>query len=44
MLRIPHCLDRLLKDGGQVVNLARRSRFTHKNIIYSVNEALILLE
>jgi hypothetical protein len=28
MLRIPHCLDSRLTDGGRVVNLKRRSRST----------------
>jgi hypothetical protein len=28
MLRIPHCLDNRLRDGSEVVGLARLPRFT----------------
>jgi hypothetical protein len=28
MLKIPHCLDNWLTDGGEAVSLTRRPRFT----------------
>jgi hypothetical protein len=28
--RLPHLLDNLLTDGGEVVSLTRRQSFTHK--------------
>jgi hypothetical protein len=33
MLRIPHCVDSRLTDGGKVVSLVHWPRFTHRNII-----------
>jgi hypothetical protein len=30
MLRIPHCLDNRLTDGGEVVSLTHRQRFAHR--------------
>jgi hypothetical protein len=30
MLRIPHCLDNRLTDGGKVVSPTHRPHFTHK--------------
>jgi hypothetical protein len=32
MLRIAHCLYNRLSDGGYVVGLARRQRFTPRNL------------
>jgi hypothetical protein len=32
-LRVPHYLDNRLKDGGKVVSLTRRPRFTSQEII-----------
>jgi hypothetical protein len=34
MLRIPHCLDSWLTDGGKVASLTRRLSFTPQNIIF----------
>jgi hypothetical protein len=35
MLRIPHCLDKQLTDGGKVVSPTHRPHFTPRNIIVS---------
>jgi hypothetical protein len=34
MLRIPHCLDNRLTDGGKVVSLTRLPHTTLQNIIF----------
>jgi hypothetical protein len=34
MSRIPHYLDSQLIDGGQVVSLTLRPRFTPRNIVW----------
>jgi hypothetical protein len=42
MLRIPHCVDNRLTDGGQVVSLTRRPRSTlQKHIFISVSVSLL---
>jgi hypothetical protein len=33
MLRIAHCLDNRLVDGGEVVSLTQRPCFTHKHFV-----------
>jgi hypothetical protein len=42
MLRIPHCLDNRLIDGGQVVSLTRRPCFTPINVFGSINNSALL--
>jgi hypothetical protein len=37
MLRIPHCLDNRLTDGGEVVSLTRRSRSTPQKYYISAS-------
>jgi hypothetical protein len=52
MLRIPHCLDNRLRDGGEVVSLKRLPRFTiHKDVLVlvsvtgcEINRAMLRLE
>jgi hypothetical protein len=34
MLRVPHCLDSGLKDGGKVVSLTHRQRSTVQKHIF----------
>jgi hypothetical protein len=37
MLRIPHCLENRLIDGGKAVNLTHRQRSTHPNHSFSAS-------
>jgi hypothetical protein len=37
MLRIPHCLENQLIDGGKVVNPTRRPRFTPSNLPIAIS-------
>jgi hypothetical protein len=37
MLRIPHCLDSQITDGGEVVSLTDRPRFTPKKYYFSAS-------
>jgi hypothetical protein len=37
MLRIPHCLDNWLTDGGKVVSPTRRPHFTHQKHYFSAS-------
>jgi hypothetical protein len=34
MLRIPHCLENLLSDGGKVVSLTQRPHFTSQKYYF----------
>jgi hypothetical protein len=36
VLRIPHCLDNWLSDGGEVVSLTHRPRFSPSGNYFSV--------
>jgi hypothetical protein len=37
MLRIPHCLDNRLTDGGKIVSLKRRQRSTPQKHYFSAS-------
>jgi hypothetical protein len=37
MLRVPHCLDNWLADGGKVVNLTHRSHFIPQKHYFSAS-------
>jgi hypothetical protein len=37
MLRIPHCLDNRLTDGGKVVSLINRLRYTPQKHYFSTS-------
>jgi hypothetical protein len=41
MLRIPHCLDKQLTDGGEVVSFTRRPRFTVELVFFFFLPVLI---
>jgi hypothetical protein len=41
MLRIPHCLDNRLTDGGKVVSLRHRPRYTNQKRTFILLLALI---
>jgi hypothetical protein len=44
MLRISHCLDNRLTDGGKVVSLTQRSRSAPKKHSFSVSDNLLEAE
>jgi hypothetical protein len=41
MLRVPHCLDNTLTDGGKVVSLKLRPHFTPQKYFFSSSPILI---
>jgi hypothetical protein len=43
MLRIPHCLDNRLTDGGKVVSLTHPSDYTLQKHYYLKNETLFFV-
>jgi hypothetical protein len=37
MLRVPHCLDNLLIDGGKVVSPSHRPHFTPQKFFFNIS-------